>query len=256
MSVMGRSVSNPDFTEARYVALLDLARSRYRIEPFGTTAKVPHVLWRHDIDYSVHRAHRIARIEAESDASATYFFLLSSPYYSLFEPEARRLARRILAFGHHAGLHFDPTVYQNDGERLDVEERIDFERGVLEDILGRSIEVVSFHNPAYSGLLDMTQPTLAGLVNAYGGAIRSDYLYTSDSFGYWRHAPIHEVLSTTLSDRLHVLTHPVWWTEEAGSPRQKIARCVQGRASAMQRTYDDLMKSAGTWDKIQACEQD
>lgn len=244
-----------DFTEARYASLVALAKARFRFEPFDTDAREPHVLWRHDIDYSVHRADRIARIEADAGVSATYFFLLSSPYYSLFETETRRRARTILELGHRAGLHFDPAVYQAEGKRFDLEERIRFERTVLEDLLGSGIDVVSFHNPAYAGLLDMKQPRLAGLINAYGGAIRSDYLYTSDSFGYWRHRPIHEVLATTASDRLHVLTHPVWWTPEPGGPRQKIARCVAGRAHAMQGAYDELMKSAGTWDAVRALER-
>lgn len=253
MTSAARSADRMAFTEANYIALLDLARSRYRFEPFGTQSPEPHVLWRHDIDYSVHRAQRIARIEAEAGISATYFFLLTSPYYSLLEPATRNLARGIIALGHHAGLHFDPTVYQEDGQRLDLEDRIAFERGILEDLLGRSVTVMSFHNPAYAGLLDMTEPTLGGVINAYGGPIRERYVYASDSFGYWRHTPIPEVMATT-ADRLHILTHPVWWTPEGASPRQKIARCVDGRAAAMQKIYDDLMKSAGTWEKVMSLE--
>lgn len=239
-----------DFTEARYCYLLALAKNHYRFEPFGTACTEPHALWRHDIDYSMQRAKRIAEIDTEAGARATFFFMLGSPYYSLFEPETKALARAIAAMGHHLGLHFDPEAYRALGQAFDLEERVAFERSVLEDLLGAPIDVVSFHNPAHAGFLEMTTTHVGGLLNVYGGAIRSDYLYASDSFGYWRHTPIHQVLKDRPSQRLHILTHPVWWTPQPASPRAKIEACVQGRSRFGQETYDNLMKSVGTWETV------
>jgi hypothetical protein len=240
----------PDFTEQRFRWLLRLAKRRYRFEPFGTNCTEPHILWRHDIDYSLERALRIASIEAEEGVQATYFLLVTCRYYSLLEREARRSAQRILALGHRIGLHFDPLVYE--GEARPMEDAIHHERELLEGIVAAPVAVMSFHNPAQAGVLDVTRHELGGLLNVYGGRIRSDYLYGSDSFGVWRFTPMQQVLEEARHPRLHLLTHPVWWTEVPASPRAKIARAIAERSRFLQQTYDDLLRDSDMWDTISA----
>ena len=53
-----------DFTEASYRDIVAAAQARYTFEPFGTKATGPHVLWRHDVDYSVHRATGVEHLAA------------------------------------------------------------------------------------------------------------------------------------------------------------------------------------------------
>jgi hypothetical protein len=55
-----RGLDPDEFTEAAYRRILQAAKGHYRFERFGTSSAEPHVLWRHDIDISVHRALRIA----------------------------------------------------------------------------------------------------------------------------------------------------------------------------------------------------
>src|SRR4051794_14022454 len=98
-----------DFTEGAYLSLIHEARLGYSFEPFGTTCVHPHVLWRHDVDASVHRALVLARIEAELGVRSTYFFALRSEFYNLLESGVTRRAREILELGHWLGLHFDPA---------------------------------------------------------------------------------------------------------------------------------------------------
>src|SRR3954463_4717708 len=100
-----------DFTEAIYRSIVARARDVYSFEPFGTTSEAPHVLWRHDVDLSVHRAAKLADLEAEAGVHATYFFLLRSEFYNLLEGAVLDRARRIAALGHWIGLHFDPAFY-------------------------------------------------------------------------------------------------------------------------------------------------
>ena len=54
-------------------------------EPFTTKTKSPHILWRHDVDFSIHRASSLAKIENELGVKATYFLKLHSEFYNLFE---------------------------------------------------------------------------------------------------------------------------------------------------------------------------
>ena len=58
-----------DFTEAFYATILDETLKRYRFVFFDealalATSNEPVAVWRHDVDFSLHRAVKIAEIEA------------------------------------------------------------------------------------------------------------------------------------------------------------------------------------------------
>ena len=76
-----------DFTEKHYITLIKLAKKKYLFEPFTTKTEEPHVLWRHDVDSSVHRALKLAKIEKKLGVKSTYFLRLHSEWYNLFEKE-------------------------------------------------------------------------------------------------------------------------------------------------------------------------
>ena len=235
-----------DFTETAYAALIDMAKQRYRFATFGERTADRHVLWRHDLDTSVHRALRLADIEHDRGVVATYLFALRLPYYNLLEPAVAASARRILALGHHAGLHFDASAYAEEDWTLErLETRLAEERDLLAGILGSPIDAVSFHDPTAGNLLRFDQPELAGMRNAYGRGLRDGYGYCSDSNGYWRFAPIAEVIVAGAHDRVQVLTHPEWWTSEAMPPRRRIERAILGRARAAMHGYDDHLARSG-----------
>jgi len=234
-----------DFTERGYRTALGAAQARYRFESFGTRSTKPHVLWRHDVDYSVHRAARIARLEADAGATATYFLLLHSPFYNLLERPVTELARSIASCGHRIGLHFDSAFYPDLQGMDDLAELLLHEAALLERVLEVPVEAFSFHNP---GLvhddLAFDADKIAGLVNAYGRTLRAQYGYVSDSNGYWRFRRLFDVRREGEGERLHVLTHPVWWQAEPMAPRERIARSVTGRAERTLRDYDDLLARA------------
>ena len=101
-----------DFTEDGYRGMLKAAARGYSFEPFGTGSAEPHVLWRHDVDFSPHRALRLAEMEAEQGVRATYFLFLHSHLYNLMEADVFARTRRILELGHWLGLHFDAGFYE------------------------------------------------------------------------------------------------------------------------------------------------
>ena len=235
-----------DFTEERYDQLLHSAQRQYRFEPFGTRTKIPHVLWRHDVDCSVHRALRLAEIEADRGLRATYFFMLHSEFYNLLEPVVFRAARKILSLGHYAGLHFDLAFYdlgQHDIAAL--EKKALLEKAVLENFLETSVCSVSFHNPEIGNALQYDQDIFAGMVSTYGRSLRDKYFYVSDSNGIWRHHRLPDVIEQASFRSLHVLTHPVWWTPEVMSPRERMNRAIDGRRKFVQDFYVAELKSRG-----------
>jgi formyl transferase-like protein len=234
------------FTETGLLALVrDLTKAGYRFPRLGDDAGGRHVLWRHDVDVSMHRAARIAELENGEGVVATYFVNPRSAFYSLFEPEVEALLRRVGELGHEIGLHFDAGAY---GVMTWTDAALDAalrrERSLLETLLGSPVRVVSWHNPDQSNLLSFGAETLAGLVSAYSDRLRRDYTYCSDSNGYWRFKPMHELIREG-HERLHLLTHPEWWTPEAMSPSDRIERAILGRARKIRRNYDERIARAG-----------
>jgi hypothetical protein len=234
-----------DFTEAAYRQIVSRAGARFAFEPYGTTAAHPHVLWRHDVDISVHRALALARIEAELEATSTWFFWLHSPFYNLLEPEIAGRARAILSLGHRLGLHFDTDAYDDVRDKDALDDLIDRERRSLEDWMEQPVSAVSIHNPDVRLVEGMRGQFLAGLPNAYSAALDASYEYVSDSNGYWRFRPLSDLLADDSISRLQVLTHPEWWTQKPLSPRDRVVRSVEGRRRHVLSSYDGLLARQG-----------
>jgi len=85
---------------------------------------------------------------------------------------------------------------------------------------------------------------ICGLPSAYAPTIQNNYVYCSDSNGYWRFKSLHDVLNENYQ-KLHILTHPAMWTPEPMSPRERVQRCINGRAVYVGRTYDELLELHG-----------
>ncbi len=235
-----------DFTENAYRKLLrQLKATNYRFASFTTDGCDKHVLWRHDVDISMHRALKLAKIEAEEEVSATYFVNPRSDFYNLAEPETLRLVTAIEALGHEIGLHFDAGALGVKFWTIErLEDAVTTERRLIETILKRPVHAMSWHNPDQSNVLDFDDDEIGGLINAYGRRLRRDYEYCSDSNGYWRFDPMSDVIARGFP-RLHLLTHPVWWTPEPLSPSDRVDRAILGRARRVRRDYDLLLERAG-----------
>jgi hypothetical protein len=80
--------------------------------------------------------------------------------------------------------------------------------------------------------------------NAYSRRLRNEYRYCSDSNGYWRFQPMSDVIAEG-HPRLHLLTHPEWWTKEGLTPSERVDRAILGRARRVRRDYDTGLEKAG-----------
>lgn len=235
-----------EFTEAGFRELLRKANARgYRAARYGEAGQDRHVIWRHDVDFSMHRAARLARIEAEEGAVATYFVNPRCTFYNLFEPEIGRLLNTIRSYGHEIGLHFDAGAYDiSVWTSATLSDALKRERALLELALPAPVRCVSWHNPDMSNLLEFDTDEIEGLLNAYSASLKRDYAYCSDSNGYWRFQPMADVI-TAGHPRLHLLTHPAWWTPEPMSPSDRINRAIMERARAVRRDYDAMLARGG-----------
>ena len=231
-----------DFTRANYRRLLQLAKAKY---PFSTYPQADFagrfLLWRHDVDMSIHSSERLAEIEAEEGVRATYFLLLHSHYYNLFESEIRDRVRRILRLGHSIGLHFD-SAFHGVTTVTGLEPALALEQRWLQDLLGADVQAFSFHDPA-AFAMSCEELRYAGMINCYARPFREQVGYCSDSNGYWRHRRLEDVLVAAENERLQVLTHPEWWLDEPMPPRQRVQYCIDGRAAYLKARYDEGLKA-------------
>jgi len=233
-----------DFTRENYRKLLKLAASRYQFRDFTNySATQNFVIYRHDIDFSVHSSYALAKIESEENVASTYFIHLHNEFYNVFEAEITSLLKKILGLGHKAGLHFD-CHYYNIKSKKELKEKLKFEKSILENLLGAEINVFSFHNTTEE-ILSYNENSYAGMINTYNKFFREETGYVSDSNGYWRFERLEDVLNSGKHKSLQVLTHPAWWQEEVLSPRERIWRCVDGRADSTKRKYAETLSRMG-----------
>jgi hypothetical protein len=231
-----------DFTRSNYRRLLHLAREQYVFRTFTDYQPDERfVLWRHDVDLSMHAARKLAEIEAEEGIVTTYFLHPHSEFYNLLEKDVFDCVKAVAAFGHALGLHFD-THFYSLADESELERRIASERQFLEDLLGSRLVALSFHI-ASPFTQACRRHSYAGLVNANGEYLQSQVGYCSDSNGYWRFRRLEDVLRQADSPRLQVLTHPEMWQETVMPPTQRVSRCIEGRAQKTRAWYDGILRA-------------
>jgi hypothetical protein len=175
------------FDLEHYRELLRAAREGgYRWAFFDREPRDGDLFVRHDVDLSLDAALRMAELEAEEDAAATYFLMTESVFYNLASTEGRSAIEQLRGLGHRVGLH---AVWPNAA----LDERFD--------------PVVAWHNPDAEY---MTAPVDAA-VNVMQEPWFSPATYRSDSNQNWRHGCPHEELAAGAFPWLQLLTHPEIW---------------------------------------------
>ena len=138
-----------EFSLEHYAELLEAVREGgYRYSFFDHEPESGDLLLRHDVDLSLDAALRLAELEAQAGAAATYFLMTQSVFYNLASPEGLRAINRLRELGHAVGLH---AVWP--GAELD--ERFD--------------PVVAWHNPNPDYMSEPLDGDRRGYVIALGG---------------------------------------------------------------------------------------
>jgi hypothetical protein len=233
-----------DFTHSHYKDLILQAKLKFNFILFDQAidAKEHSILWRHDIDFSISDALELARIENSFDIKSTYFLLLHSDYYNPLEHSSTSIAKEIISLGHDIGIHYDFDYYSNYSIE-DFESNLKSESLILENALGTKIKAFSFHNPS-DNALSYTKLHYSGLINAYSRELKEKFDYCSDSNGYWRYERMWDIINSD-KNFIQALTHPVWWTENVMSPKEKIWNCIDKRCINNKEMYQKAINSYG-----------
>ena len=170
-----------------YAELLAAARTGgYRFAFFDRQPEPGDLLLRHDVDLSLEAALRLAELETEAGAQATYFLMTRSVFYNLGSLEGEQALARLRELGHRVGLH---AVYP----RFELDDRFD--------------PVVAWHNPDP----EFMREPLHDAINVMQPGYFDPEHYRSDSNQQWRNGCPHEELAAGGFEWLQLLTHPEIW---------------------------------------------
>lgn len=200
------------FTYNAYRKLIkSIQENDYQIASYKNWENTPRcVILRHDIDNDIEKALKLAKVEAELGVKSTYFVLVTSDFYNVFSAKSEKMLREIVDLGHDIGLHFDEVRYPEIETPEDAREHILQESKLLSIVIEKTVDIVSMHRPSRMMLdADLEIP---GMINSYGQVYFKGFKYVSDSRKRWRE-PVEDIVSDKAYDRLHILTHAIWYND-------------------------------------------
>lgn len=202
---------------------------------FGTFPTPPQsgFLLRHDVDYCLPTAAKIAAINKELGARATFFVLVSSPLYNIFADAERQALRTIIEAGQCVGLH-----YHHTGGKLD-HERLEREFDALRQVVPETQRVVAWHNP--EGELEPLNQRAEnrGFICAYSPAFFGNGTYISDS--NCRNTPeqITAFAQEGQNGTAQILLHPFIWAHGGDDMKTVLKRTFRARFHAAAGTFGE-----------------
>ncbi len=205
------------FDLTHYAEIVEAARAGgYRFARFDGEPAEGVVILRHDVDLSLDAALRMAEIEHDAEAPATYFLMTESVFYNLDSNEGVAAISRLRELGHRVGLH---AVYPN----APVDDRFD--------------PVVAWHNPDPEY---MRAPLADGRINVMQEPWFDPGTYRSDSNQRWRSDCPHDDLRAGAFPWLQLLIHPEIWAYSGETMRETMRAMVEaGKKRRLQQLAND-----------------
>ena len=207
--------------------LLALKEAGYSFRGFSEADQIesqkPQVFLRHDVDFSLQSALRMANVEYIENIKTTYFIQLRSPLYNALSQYTRDLVGELHGLGHEIALHLDLGLYRDN-----------YVNGVRDEIKlliacypFADPRVISFHRPR--GIEELRKLRLPNVRHTYEQRFFGDIEYISDSTGAWRHD--HPLSSQAFQSKrsMQLVTHPLWWMMSGQTSQEKFGSFIAER---------------------------
>jgi hypothetical protein len=177
------------------------------------------MILRHDIDYSIMEAVKMASIENSMGIKSTYYVMLHNHYYNILTPMNLHGILKIQQLGHEVSLHF--------------ESKSDFDRDVkiLNEILGVQTKTYSWHSPTC-----IPEKIKRNLPSAYDEKLLNEFKYISESCHRWREGCFCNWINK--KDRMYVLTHSLWWGNKDLDFKQLLGKTVADMTFGIEEFYE------------------
>jgi hypothetical protein len=234
-----------DFTLDNYKRLLRIAKKNYSFILFNqiNCIEKKSILLRHDVEFSVPIALKMAKIEADLGINSTYFVQLHSDFYNALEKNTFKQLSEIEALGHTLALHFDSHFWGINNE-LELEKYLAVDANTFKTYFGEAPYVFSFHN-TNSFIMSCEKEYYSGLINVYSKSTKENIGYCTDSTGFWRYEIMEDILQEAKVDRLQILFHDGMWQDEILPPRRRVHKVIDDHANFMKFNYDEGLIKLG-----------
>ena len=187
---------------------------------------------RHDIEFSIDRAYKLAKIEKELGVVSTYTVQVRNNTYNALSEKNIDLISKIKELGHHIGLHQNPP----SSMKLDtLKDYIMRDITILEDCYGFEIDRFAFHRPKKEYLNCYVE--LDNRINCYDKKFfhffedkpeSLEILYLADSNHKWKYGyPLDFDFSKI--NKLQLLTHPFSWSDNGGDNYGNFVTLIRER---------------------------
>ena len=208
------------FSYNEYKNIIKLIQSNLPILDFINIDKntKEYCVIRHDIEFSMDRAYKLALLELKLGINSTYTVQLRNNTYNALSDKNITLIHKIKDMGHKIGLHIIPSLSKSKDE---VTQEILLEVNTFKKYYGFNIDRFAFHRPNLKPELLGWYLKVPGLINCNGKKYFHYFLnkpnelnvtYLSDSNHKWSFGhPIN--LNFSKVKKLQLNTHPFSWTE-------------------------------------------
>jgi hypothetical protein len=216
MPIVRPAHPDQDFTLEHYREILNAIKRSHKTFSFRDAHRLGErildegrfAIIRHDIEFNLAWALRIAELDAECGVHAT-FFLLQTSEYNPFEEEQALTIRRILELGHDIGLHYDAGLFERLG--LNAPKVAERQIALFEEFFQTTIYAMSSHMPMRSGKTF----GLHDVVDTYDPLYLTKIKYVSDSLQAWREGCVIRLLDKY--PQIHLLVHEYTWNDVGSS---------------------------------------
>ncbi len=214
----------PPFSYLEYRQILHHLSAQFPIIDYGEIDQNTEnfCVIRHDIEFSVERALKLAEIEHQMGIRTSYFVQLNNNTYNPLSSDNLAIITQIHKLGHRIGIHFTPSSSDKDF----IEKEFFELKTIFEHRLGITIDRFSFHRPNLNPGILRDAINIDGIINVYGELffqyfegsvpVSPQVKYMSDSNHQWKYG--HPLDDENINhQKLQLLIHPFSWSERGGN---------------------------------------
>jgi hypothetical protein len=192
------------------------------------------VYLRHDVDFSLDLAARIAEINHDEGVGATFFVLLRGHAYNLASRRSVELVERLQSLGQRVGFHYSHGHIHDDND-TELAQHVSDDFRITAELVPDLEPVWCVHTPSPTLLRRCLELDVPGLINAQAAAFVRDMPYYSDANMRYS-ASTWLSLAAKIERPAQLLLHPVYWA--AAQPDVLSNLAVAAASSAREALYE------------------
>ncbi|MFD0710679.1 hypothetical protein [Paenibacillus sp. GCM10027626] len=174
------------------------------------------IILRHDVEFSIERAHKMAILESMLGIRSSYLFQVRNDAYNLFSTRNIQAVQSIHQLGHYIGLHVHLGMLESKDQ---LQNFIIQDVEMMEKMLRIPIDRFSYHRPS-KAILSL-RLKIRGLINTYDDLYfefrENDVFddltikYIADSRHQWKYGyPDRTMIKS--QPKIQLLIHPDEWS--------------------------------------------